>query len=91
MKKTVQSGEQANLVNVSFEEALGKLEGIVKELEKGDLPLEESLERFAVGVTLTQICLAQLNDADRQIDLIIREEKGELVESPLKLQEDGQC
>ena len=91
MKKTDQKGENANLsANVCFEEALGKLECIVKDLEKGDLPLEEALERFKDGVTLTQICLAKLNAADRQIDLIIREEKGELVEYPLELQEDGQ-
>lgn len=80
-----------NIVNVCFEEALAKLEVIVKDLEKGDLPLEEALGRFAEGVTLSQICLARLNAADREIDKILREEKGEIIEYPLELQEEDKC
>lgn len=93
MKKKGSSRNQSDnaIINVSFEDALGKLEVIVKELEKGDLPLEEALERFADGVTLSQVCLAKLNAAEREIDKILREEKGEIVEYPLELQEDSEC
>ena len=76
------------IAHVSFEDALGKLEVIVRELENGDLPLEEALERFASGVTMSQVCLAKLNAADREIDKILREEQGEIVEYPLELQEE---
>jgi exodeoxyribonuclease VII small subunit len=93
MKKKTSSRSQSDntIAHVSFEDALGKLEVIVKELERGELPLEEALERFASGVTLSQVCLAKLNAADREIDKILREEKGEIVEYPLELQEDEQC
>lgn len=86
------SGSKNNaLTNVCFEEALGKLELIVKDLERGELPLEDALDKFAQGVTLSQICLAKLNTAERDIDKILREEKGEIVEYPLLLEEEGQC
>jgi exodeoxyribonuclease VII small subunit len=80
--------QQTQDSTIGFEEALANLEGIVKELENGDLPLEKALERFAEGVTLTNLCLGKLNAADRQIDLIIREDKGEMVILPLELKEE---
>ncbi|MDR3593010.1 MAG: exodeoxyribonuclease VII small subunit [Negativicutes bacterium] len=87
-KSSPRNQSEQTIAHVSFEDALGKLEVIVKELERGDLPLEEALEQFAAGVTLTQVCLAKLNAADREIDKILREEKGEIVEYPLELQEE---
>lgn len=77
--------------DVCFEEALGKLEVIVKELEKGELPLEEALARFAEGVGLSQVCLAKLGAAEQAIDKILREEKGEVVASPLAIPEEEKC
>lgn len=74
--------------DVCFEEALGKLEMIVKELEKGELPLEEALTKFAEGVGLSKLCLGKLSAAEESIDKIIREEKGQLAEYPLKMGED---
>lgn len=74
--------------DVCFEEALGKLEMIVKELEKGELGLEESLNRFAEGVTFSQICLVKLRAAEETIDTIIRDENGTFVEYPLQLGEE---
>ena len=83
------AGQQASQTNsVCFEEALGKLELIVKELEGGELPLEEALTRFAAGVELSQVCLEKLNRAETAIDKIIREDKGRLVEQPLVLGEE---
>jgi exodeoxyribonuclease VII small subunit len=87
-KKSDQHKNDNSPLNVCFEEALGKLEVIVKDLEKGDLPLEEALEKFAEGVTLSKICLSKLNNAEREIDKILREEKGKIIEYPLELQED---
>ena len=84
--KTVKGNPETE---VCFEEALGKLEVIVKELEKGELPLEISLEKFAEGVKLSQLCLTKLNYAEQQIDKILREEKGSITEFPLELQEEG--
>jgi Exonuclease VII small subunit len=63
----------------------------VKELEKGELPLEDALGKFAEGVSLSQVCLAKLNVAEQAVDKIIREEKGKLAEYPLKIQEGEKC
>jgi exodeoxyribonuclease VII small subunit len=56
----------------SFESCLGELEKIVKELEGGDLPLERSLELFERGMTLSDSCRKQLEDAETRVETIIR-------------------
>jgi exodeoxyribonuclease VII small subunit len=63
----------------------------VKELERGELLLEDALGKFAEGVNLSQVCLAKLSAAEQAVDKIVREEKGQLAEYPLKLQEDDKC
>src|SRR2546422_6093740 len=50
-----------------FEEALERLEAIVKSLEEGDLPLEDSLRLFEEGVSLTRLCAAKLEEAQRLV------------------------
>lgn len=69
----------------SFEEALFSLETIVKTLENGELPLEESLAQFSEGVLLSKLCLAKLNAAEQHIDKILKIEDGQLIEKPLEL------
>jgi len=59
-----------------FEEALARLEAIVKGLEDGDLPLEESLRLFEEGVSLTRQCAARLEEAQKRIDLLTRNDQG---------------
>ncbi len=59
-----------------FEEALARLEKIVKNLEDGDLPLDESLRLFEEGVSLTRLCAARLEEAQKRIDLLTRSEQG---------------
>ena len=65
-----------------FEEAIQKLEAIVERMEKGDLPLEESLKAFEEGVTLTRQCQEALRDAEQRVSLLL-EENGEFKEQPL--------
>jgi len=67
-----------------FEEALARLEAIVKSLEDGDLPLEESLRLFEEGVSLTRSCAARLEEAQRRIDVLTRGEQGTLELRPLE-------
>ncbi len=61
-----------------FEEAIARLEQIVKQLEDGDRPLEESLRLFEEGIRLTRMCAARLDEAQRRIDLLTRGEQGDL-------------
>ena len=62
----------------AFEDALRRLEAIVRSLEEGDRPLEESLRLFEEGVGLTRLCSARLVEAQRKIDLLTRTAEGEL-------------
>jgi exodeoxyribonuclease VII small subunit len=62
----------------AFEDALRRLETIVRALEEGDRPLEESLRLFEEGVGLTRLCSARLEEAQRKIDLLTRSAEGDL-------------
>lgn len=55
----------------SFEMQLALLEKIVRELERGDLPLEKSLELFEQGVKLSRQCQERLNEAERRIEILL--------------------
>jgi len=80
-----------SLDEISFEDALEKLEMIVKQLERGELSLDESLGNFSEGVTLSKLCVSKLNDAQQQMDKILVEDQGKIIESPLQLQENESC
>jgi exodeoxyribonuclease VII small subunit len=56
----------------NFETQLASLERIVRELERGDLPLERSLELFEQGVKLSRECQERLNEAERRIEVLLR-------------------
>jgi exodeoxyribonuclease VII small subunit len=60
----------------SFEEALAKLEQITKELEEGDLSLEESLKYFDEGVKLAEYCNSKLNDAQKKVEILLNKNGG---------------
>jgi exodeoxyribonuclease VII small subunit len=59
-----------------FEAAIAELEGIVRKLEEGDLPLESSLQLYERGVQLSRFCHARLEDAERRIEVLT--DRGEL-------------
>ena len=69
--------------DINFEKALEELEGIVEDLESGDLSLENSLKSFEKGVKLARQCQEQLSKAELQVQKLI-EENGELKTAPLK-------
>lgn len=56
----------------SFEEALTRLEQITKELEEGDLSLDESLKYFDEGVKLAQFCNSKLDDAQKKVEILLK-------------------
>ena len=65
--------------NQNFESSLEELERIVRELERGDLPLEKSLELFEQGVKLSRACQERLNEAERRIEILTRDNQGKPV------------
>lgn len=56
------------IANLSFESALEELESIVRKLETGEAPLDESIELYARGDKLRQQCQARLKAAEARID-----------------------
>ncbi len=69
---------------VSFELALKELEGIVKQLETGEAKLEEALALFERGVKLSRFCSQKLEEAEKKIDLLVRDSAGEYKTVPFE-------
>ena len=64
---------------VTFEAALKQLEEIVQRLERGELPLEESLKLYEDGIRLSRLCHAKLEEAEGKIELLMKDARGDLV------------
>ena len=73
----------------NFEEALQKLEAIVAQMETGDLPLEETLKAFEEGVRLAGLCTKKLDEAERKVEKLIRDQSGKLQTTPFGEEKDG--
>jgi exodeoxyribonuclease VII small subunit len=71
---------------LSFEASLERLEAVVKSLEAGDIELETALAHFEEGVTLMRACSAQLEAAERRIEVLVAEADG-LVAQPFEADE----
>jgi len=67
----------------TFEQSLNDLERIVKQLEEGDLALEESLKLFEEGVKLSRECRERLTGAERRIQVLTKDANGNLGLQPL--------
>jgi len=59
-------------IPLNFEAGLEELERVVKELEKGDLPLEQSLSLFESGMRLSAECKRQLEEAESRVEILIK-------------------
>jgi exodeoxyribonuclease VII small subunit len=73
----------------TFESSLEELEQIVRELEQGDLPLERSLALFEQGVKLSRECQERLNQAERRIEMLMRDNQGRAVVRPFDPESAG--
>jgi len=62
---------------VKFEEALARLEAIVAELERGELPLEDSMRIFEEGIKLSKVCLKMLEEAERKVEILVKDKDGQ--------------
>ncbi|MEC9006308.1 MAG: exodeoxyribonuclease VII small subunit [Nitrospirota bacterium] len=71
-----------------FEDALARLETIVSELEKGDLPLNDSLKIFEEGIKLSKTCLKILDDSERKVEILVQETGGKKRLQALSVEEE---
>jgi len=76
------------MTDLKFEDCLARLEQIVAALEAGNLPLEDSLKVFEEGVSLARHCAKYLDDAERRIELLAKDERGATTTRPLTWEEE---
>jgi exodeoxyribonuclease VII small subunit len=73
----------------AFETQLKRLEEIVRNLEGGQLPLEDSLKIFEEGVKLSRTCHDRLSAAERRVELLLQDSQGGLITEPFP-EDDGE-
>jgi exodeoxyribonuclease VII small subunit len=73
--------------DLTFEKGLERLEKIVQELERGDLPLERSLELFEEGMKLSGNCRKQLEEAENKVEILVKR-AGKIVAEPFPSSEE---
>jgi len=71
-----------DIKKMSFEDALRELEGIVEQLERGDAPLEKSIEIYQRGAALKAHCEGKLKDAQLKVEKIVLNKAGDASTAP---------
>ncbi len=64
----------------TFEESLNELEKVAQTLERGELPLEEAISEFEKGIRLSKECSEKLEQAEKRINILVKNEEGEMAE-----------
>jgi exodeoxyribonuclease VII small subunit len=70
------------MAEMRFEEALKRLEKIVGDLEKGDLSLDDALERYEEGIKLARLCEKRLEVAKKKVEILLKSEDGSVEVKP---------
>ena len=79
MAKERAKSDEMTTAEVPFEQSLGELESVVKQLESADLPLEKAVQLFERGMHLSEACRKQLTDAETRVEILMK--KGDDVEA----------
>ena len=73
----------ANIENMTFEEAMKRLDAITEELSREGVNLDQALALYEEGIKLARVCNAKLEDTERKIKMLATSADGELVESDI--------
>ena len=73
---------------VEFETALKKLEGIVENLEGGELTLEQALKQYEDGVRMADVCSKRLTEAQKRVEVLMKTSGGKLKAAPFESDDD---
>jgi len=71
-----------------FETSLKKLEEAVKKLESGELSLDDSLKVFEEGVRQASFCSRKLNEAEKRVELLLKQRDGSFIREAFKSEEE---
>jgi len=72
----------------TFEDALKRLEEVLESLEHGNLNLEESVKAFEEGVKLVRFCHDRLDEVERRVELLLKDEAGRFITKPFPEEEE---
>jgi exodeoxyribonuclease VII small subunit len=73
-----------------FEDALKRLEEVLEALEHGNLKLEEALKAFEEGVNLVRFCHGKLDEVERRVELLLKDNAGKFFTKPFPEEEEGE-
>ena len=73
-----------------FEASLEKLEKIVEEMESGNLPLDAILKKYEEGSGLVRYCSKKLTEAEKRIEILMKNKEGELVARPFESDQESE-
>ena len=73
----------------SYEEAHQRLEAIVRELDEGELTLDELEKKFEEGMRMAAHCSQRLEEVEQKVNLLIEKSQGELERKPYEDEQEG--
>ncbi len=79
------------MTDLKFEDSLARLEQIVSQLEAGNLPLEDSLKVFEEGIALARHCAKYLEEAEKRIEILTKDDQGTLGTQPFAWEPEGEA
>jgi len=82
-------GKRTDDENLSFEQIIAGLQGIVGQLEQGDAPLEEALATYEQGVRLSRLGAKRLDEAERRIEMLMSDNEDGVQTRPLEKEPDA--
>jgi len=78
---------EEQISQLSFEQALARLEEIVNKLESGNVPLEQAIDLFQEGMNLAKRCHSKLETMEQKIEILL-EKDGDFIKKPFEYDED---
>ncbi len=86
--RQAETNPEEPLSGLNFEEAFQKLESIIRKLDEGNLTLEDSLKAFEEGVRLSRHCSKKLDEAEKRVEILLKDSGGRLTPQPFSLEEE---
>ena len=77
------------MTELKFEKAMQRLEQIVEDWEKGEMDIDKSLQNFEEGIKMSRLCSQKLSEAEKKIEKLTRNQKGELVAELFPSEDNG--
>lgn len=78
-----------NEKNISYEEAIEKIEGALRSLESGNLGLDDSMMTYEEALKLLHFCHSALESAERRVNLLLEQSDGSVAEAPFAVTDEA--